>query len=113
MTRNADHRAEGLGPAAIAVILLLGTALSVLLSLNLRRQQELEIDAQTDARAGALARLAVSEIDRLYADLQRRGAFWAELAETDPMAVRVEVFMEENPSILALAAPPSMQEVGA
>jgi signal transduction histidine kinase len=52
-----------------------------------------------------LSRLGVSEIDRLYADLQRRGAFWAELAETDPMAVRVEVFMEENPSVLAVATP--------
>jgi signal transduction histidine kinase len=113
MKRSSELRAEGLGPAAIAVILLLGTAVSVLLSLNLRRQQELEIDAQTDSRASALARLGISEIDRLYADLQRRGAFWAELAATDPAAVRVEVFMEENPAVIAVAYPPLMKEVAA
>ena len=95
------------------MILLLGTALSALLSLNLRRQQESEIDAQTEAHAGMLSRLGVSQIDRLYADLQRRGAFWAELADIDPVAVRVEVFMEENPAVLAVASLPAVRVVSA
>jgi signal transduction histidine kinase len=105
MTGSRPAHVEGLGAAAIAVILVLGTALSVLLALNLRRQQDIEIDAQTEARAMALSRIGVAEVNQLYTAMQRRGALWASLFESDRLNPRLEVFMEENPSIVALAYP--------
>jgi len=100
-TRNA----EGLGSAAIAVVFLLGTALAGLLALNLRRQQDVEIALETLERAQSLGRLAEAEIDRLYFDLQRRAAFWAELPDPDLIETRLQVFIEENPSVTAIAYP--------
>ena len=96
-------KAEGLGSPAVAVILLLGTALSVLLALDLRRAQNTEIELQTLTRAQALSRLAEAEVNRLYADLQRRAAFWSELPGPDSKSKRIQIFMEENPALLAVA----------
>ena len=107
MNTTGAGKAEGLGSPAVAVILLLGTALSVLLSLDLRRQQNTEIELQTLTRAQALSRLCEAEVDRLYLDLQRRAAFWSELPGPDTKSKRIQIFMEENPSLLAVAYSPT------
>lgn len=103
MSASGPSKADGLGTPAVAVILVLGTALSLLLALDLRRQQETEVALQTLTRAQAIARVAEAEVNRLYSDIQRRASFWSESPQSPSKARPMQILMEENPSLFALA----------
>ena len=103
MNASEPSIVDGLGTPAVAVILVLGTALSLLLALDLRRQQETEVALQTLTRAQAIARVAEAEVNRLYADVQRRASFWSESPESPSKSKPMQIMMEEHPSLLAIA----------
>jgi len=105
MDTDRRQHADGLGWPAIAVILLLGGALSVLIALDLRRQLVAQVSIQTLTRAQSIARVAESEINELHADLKRRAAYWSETKGAGEQSIRIQIFMEENPALLAVLYP--------
>src|SRR5512145_2850523 len=96
--------AQSLGPAATAIILLLGGVISVLGWVVMRRQLELEMGQQTSRYASSLAQAVESHVGGLYGALHRRAELWSDArrppAFWQPSA---ELFLRENPSLLAIA----------
>ena len=96
---------EGLGPAAILVILVLGAALSLLLWSNVKRKNELDVERETQSNASILGHVVAEEIGNLTGGLRRRAQIWATQAyETNPeiWSDDVDLFLSENPGILAV-----------
>jgi signal transduction histidine kinase len=96
---------EGLGPAAILVILVLGSALSLLLWTTLSRNRELEIERQTQWYATAIGDVLEADVERLVVSTRRRAQLWATGAfSTDEETWRedVEIFLSENPGVMAV-----------
>ena len=73
---DEDSGAEGLGPVAILVILVLGACLSVLVWQSLRRHWEIEIERQTEWYASSLGDMLDAEFARLDGLLRRRAQIW-------------------------------------
>jgi signal transduction histidine kinase len=105
---------EGLGPAATGVILLLGAALSVLVWQALRRQQDVQAEQDTGRYAAVLAKEVEGYVDGLFEGLHLRAEFWASTGVDSKAGYQsVEIFVKENPAILAvLRADPSWQVAG-
>jgi signal transduction histidine kinase len=96
--------AQSLGPAATAIILLLGGVISVLGWVVMRRQLELEMGQQTSLYASTLAEVVESHVGGLYASLHRRAELWSD--DQRPMDFwqpSVELFLRENPALLAIS----------
>jgi len=107
---------EGLGPAALAVIVLLGVAVSVLVGQNVRRAREADVERSTRLYAEALGAAVSTEIGRLYDTVDRRAKLWGSApAGLDPERWQeaAQVFLHENPATMALFfADPSWAMVG-
>lgn len=103
-----------MGPAATAIILLLGGAVSVLGWLITRRQLELEVARQTALYASTLADVVESHVDGLYGALRRRAELWSDPRRApDFWQPSVELFVRENPGLLAIAhSDPSHPPIG-
>jgi signal transduction histidine kinase len=96
---------EGLGPAAILVILVLGSTLSLLLWTTLSRNRELEVERQTQWYATAIGDVVEAEFERLVVSTRRRAQLWAIGAFTEDEETwreDVEIFLAENPGLLAV-----------
>lgn len=106
--------AEGLGPAAVLVILLLGAALSAVLWTDLRRSWQLDVERQTQWYASTLARVIEAEIQQTNALLRRRAQLWMnEAFTTDAHAWRDDVGMllMANPALLAVSRTDPSREI--
>ena len=102
---DEDSGAEGLGPVAILVILVLGACLSVLVWQTLSRHWEVEIERQTQWYASSLGDVLEAEFDRLDGLLRRRAQIWVNPTfSIDPASWRdsVDIMLAENPAILAV-----------
>lgn len=98
-------RAEGLGPVAILVILVLGASLSLVVWQNVSRRGEVEIERETQGYATVLRDVLEGELDRLDGMVRRRAQMWATSGfSDDPVAWRESagVMFTENPAILAV-----------
>jgi signal transduction histidine kinase len=96
---------EGLGPAAVLVILVLGSTLSLLLWTTLSRNRELELERQTQWYATSIGDVLEGEIERVVVSSRRRAQLWATGAfSTDEGTWRedVEIFLSENPGLMAV-----------
>ena len=105
MADQARRQVEGLGPAAILVILALGAALSLVVWQNVNSEWEAEIERQTQGYASALGSVLEAEFDRLDGLVRRRAQTWAHSSSArDPAVWRdsVNILLEENPAILAV-----------
>lgn len=111
-----DGGAEGLGPAAILLILLLGASLTLLIWQNLSRSEQHQLELETQRYASVLRKEIEARIARLDDSLRRRAQKWTMAAYTvDPESWRadVEILVAENPEILAvLRADPSWEIAG-
>ena len=111
-----DSDLEGLGPAAILVILVFGASLGLLLWTSVTRRWDLETERATQGYASALAHVIESEFSRLDTVLRRRAQLWTtDASSTDRVAWRddVEIVLAENPALLAvLRADPSWEIAG-
>jgi signal transduction histidine kinase len=105
---------QSLGPAATAIILLLGGVISVLGWLVMRRQIEFEMAGQTVLYASTLAEVVETQVGGLYSALHRRAELWSDPGhEPDFWRPSVELFLRENPALLAIAhSDPSHQPLG-
>jgi signal transduction histidine kinase len=106
--RRAISRSVGtslsLGPAATSIILLLGAVISVLGWLIARRQIEIEMARQTSLYASTLADVVEARIGSLYQALHRRAELWSDPQRPGEFwEPSVDLFLLENPSLLALA----------
>ncbi len=102
---DEDRGAEGLGPVAILVILVLGACLSVLIWQSLRRHWEVEIERQAEWYASSLVEVLDTEFARLDGLLRRRAQLWITPAfSEDPTAWRdsAEIILAENPAMLGV-----------
>ncbi len=102
---DEEHGADGLGPVAILVILVLGASLSVLVWQSIRRDWEVEIEQRTEWYANSLVDVFDAELARLNGLLRRRAQLWLTPAfDGDSMAWRgsVEIMLEETPALLAV-----------
>lgn len=96
---------EGLGPAAILVILVLGSALSLLLWTTLSRNRELEVERQTQWYATAIGDVVEAEFERLVVSARRRAQLWAVgafVSNEETWRKDVDIFLAENPGLLAV-----------
>ena len=116
MAEETPGDAEGLGPAAVLVILVLGATLSVLLWTNLRRTWQLDVERQTQWYASTLAHVVESEIQQIDAVLRRRAQLWmSDVFTQDADAWREDAAMliTDHPALLAiLRADPSWEIAG-
>ena len=87
----------------MAIILLLGAALSLLLWQGLRRQEDQRVDREARFYAGALAHEVETRLDDLVEALRRRTELWA-AARAGPEAAdrAVEIFLADNPAAMAV-----------
>lgn len=102
---EALPRAQGLGPVAILVILVLGASLSLVVWQNVSHRGEVEIERETQGYATALRDVLEAELDRLDGMVRRRTQIWATSGFLDdPVAWRESagVMLAENPAILGL-----------
>ncbi|HEY8154010.1 MAG TPA: ATP-binding protein [Myxococcota bacterium] len=102
---DEDSGAEGLGPIAILVILVLGACLSVLVWRSLSSHWELEVERQTESYASSLSDMLEVEFARLDGMLRRRAQIWVTPRfASDPESWRdsVDTLLAENPAILAV-----------
>lgn len=110
--------AEGLGPAAVLVILVLGTTLTFLLWSNLRRTWQDEVERETRWYASTLAHVVELEIQRLDALLRRRAQIWTRDVFTKDVAIWREdagMLLTDDPALLAVLrvrADPSWEIAG-
>jgi signal transduction histidine kinase len=96
---------EGLGPATILAILVLGSALSVYVWRDLDRQWQGQIDSTSAGFASRLRGTVADHVDALYAELRRRGRFWNSAAFRNDRGLwseDAESFLADNPSVLAV-----------
>ena len=116
MSEETPGDAEGLGPAAVLVILVLGAMLSFLVWTNLRRNWQLEVERQSQSFASTLAHAVESEVQQIDALLRRRAQMWmSDVFTRDAHAWREDAAMliADNPSLLAiLRADPSWEIAG-
>jgi hypothetical protein len=97
---------RSLGVATTLVILVLGALISVFGWQSLRRQLELEMARQTSLYAKTLCDTAERNIDSLARVLKRRSELWSEPNLTpEQWREMVDVFMRENPAVLAIEQP--------
>lgn len=113
---NESGDAEGLGPAAVVVILVLGATLTLLVWMNLRRNLQADVDHQTQAYASSLAQAVEREIQRVDSLLRGRAQMWmGDVFTHDLDAWREDVAMllAANPALLAvLRADPNWEIAG-
>lgn len=107
---NRDGRTliEGLGPATILAILVLGSALSVYVWKDLQRQWNAQAESMTASFADRLRGSLGESVGHLYAELQRRGRFWNNptlRADHSLWNEDAEAFLADNPSVLAVSGP--------
>jgi signal transduction histidine kinase len=106
--------AQSLGPAATAIILLLGGVISVLGWVVMRRQLEIEMGQQTSLYASTLAEVVESHVGGLYSALHRRAELWSDARQSPEFwQPSVELFLRENPALLAIShSDPSRPALG-
>lgn len=111
-----DSGVEGLGPAAILIILVFGASLSLLLWQSISRSRETESHRQTQWYASALGKVLESEFARLDASLRRRAQLWSNDRFSNDLPAwqdSAEILLAENPALLAvLHAGPSRDIAG-
>ncbi len=114
--RGDGTRVEGLGPATILVILVLGASLTLLLWNNVSRHLDVETERQTQGYASALGNVLEAEFSRLDTSMRRRAQIWVTDAFTKDLAAwrdDVDIVLAENPALLAvLRADPSWEIAG-
>ena len=71
---------EGLGPAAVLVILALGAALGLVVWQNVNSHWEADVERRTQGYASALSDVLGAEFDRLDGLVRRRAQTWASSA---------------------------------
>jgi signal transduction histidine kinase len=114
---DENSRAEGLGPVAILVILVLGACLSLLVWQILSKQWEVEIQRQTQWHASSLGDVLETEFDQLDGLLHRRARIWVTSSDyTDSSGSAswrddVDILLAENPAILALLRTNAHEEI--
>jgi signal transduction histidine kinase len=104
---GADRRAqaEGLGPVAILVILVLGSCLSLVVWQNFAHRGEIEIERATQGYATVLRDVLEAEFDRLDGMVRRRAQIWAASAfsgDAGEWRESATLLFAENPSMLAV-----------
>lgn len=106
--------AQSLGPAATAIILLLGGVISVLGWVVMRRQLEIEMGQQTAMYASTLAEVVESHVGGLYASLHRRAELWSDARQpAEFWQPSVDLFLRENPALVAVShSDPSRPTLG-
>lgn len=108
--------AEGLGPAAVLVILVLGSILTLLLWTTLSRNRALEEERHTQWYATAVGDALRQELENLVESLRRRAQLWASGAVASQETIwreAVEIFRTEHPEVKAvLRADASWEMVG-
>jgi len=113
---TTEGDAEGLGPAAVLVILLLGVAVSVLVATFLKRSWQLGVEREAQVYASTLANVVGEEVQRTDDLLRRRATLWArDSFSGDPDAWREDVtaLLADEPAMLAvLRADPSWSIAG-
>lgn len=115
-TTEVDGGAEGLGPAAIFLILVLGASLTFLIWQNLSRNEQYQRALETQRYASVLSKQVETRIAHLDDSLRRRAQKWTMASyAADPESWRadVDIVIAENPEILAvLRADPSWEIAG-
>jgi signal transduction histidine kinase len=104
MTENTND-AEGLGPAAILVILVLGSILTLLLWTTLSRNRDLAVERETQGYASAIAEVIERALGSVMASTRRRAHLWATPAfatSGDTWREDVEIFLAENPALMGV-----------
>lgn len=113
---EVDGGAEGLGPAAIFLILVLGASLTFLIWQNLSRNEQYLRELETQRYASALSREIEARIAHLDDSLRRRAQKWtmsSYAADPESWRADVDIVIAENPEILAvLRADPSWEIAG-
>jgi len=114
MTKPEERRAEGLGPAAILLILVLGAAVSVLAwqYVGERRNRQLERQAQT--YASTLTEVIDSTFDELHETVRKHARLWGNPEfDARPGAWResADLFLSEHPAVLAILRADSSWEI--
>jgi signal transduction histidine kinase len=103
--RSSRSLIEGLGPATILAILVLGSALSVYVWRDLDRQWSAQLEA-TSASFASRMRTAIEEkIDDLYSEVRRRARFWESPAFRSNRTLwneDAEAFLADNRAVLAV-----------
>lgn len=116
MVPAEDSGVDGMGPAALLVILVLGASSALLLGAALTRHWDSETELETQRYASALGDVIGSEFNRLHLLLRRRAQFWASEAMSNDLGAwreHVEIVLTENPAVLAvLRADPNWELAG-
>jgi hypothetical protein len=97
--------AEGLGPASILAILLLGSALSVYVWRDFERQWDEQVKSVASSFTTRLGASIGEETHRLYAQLRRNGRLWSSTAMRANHGLWKEAtsgFLTDNPSVLGI-----------
>jgi signal transduction histidine kinase len=104
MTEESND-AEGLGPAAILVILVLGSALTLLLWTTVSRNREMEQERETQWYATAVSEVLRAELEQLVISTRRRAQLWATGAfatHEETWRESVDIFLAEKPELMAV-----------
>jgi signal transduction histidine kinase len=111
---DQERRVEGLGPAAILVILALGAALSLVVWQNVNSAWEADVERRTQGYASALSDVLGAEFDRLDGLVRRRAQTWASSTSPHDPAVwrgNVDTLLAETPAILAVSFEDEVPEI--
>lgn len=111
---------EGLGPASMMAILLLGSALSVYVWRDLQRQWDGQVDAVASSFTTRLGATIGEQTERLYGQLRRSARFWDGAAIRANQAIwndATSTFLADNPAVLGVVltdagwqlAPPAIE----